>query len=103
MKPIKKIVKSIIKTLFLVFPIHNNRVIFCSFGGKSYGGNPKYIAEELIRKHPDMDAVWILKDPLQAVPKGMRKVRANSVRCLYEYRKTPKPHQLFEARPSHYL
>lgn len=86
MKSVKKIVKSIIKTLLLLFPVRNNKIVFCSFGGKNYGGNPKYIAEEIARKHPNVDMVWILKNPLETIPKGMRKVRANSVRCLYEYR-----------------
>lgn len=36
----------------------NNLVLFESFLGKAYAGNPRYIYEELLRSRPDLQCVW---------------------------------------------
>lgn len=41
-------------------PIQNNLIVFCSFQG-DYTDNPKYIAEELIRRNVDCELIWIAR------------------------------------------
>ncbi|TDG11614.1 CDP-glycerol:glycerophosphate glycerophosphotransferase [Seongchinamella unica] len=43
----------------------DNLVVFESFFGKSYSGNPKYIHQELARHYPEFRSVWVYnKQPL---------------------------------------
>ena len=48
--------------LFRIFPIQENKVVVNSCAGRKYGDNAQYILEELHRRRPDLDLVW-LKDP----------------------------------------
>ena len=42
--------------------IINNKIVFNNFNGKSYGCNPKYIAEEIIRQKLPYKLVWLVKN-----------------------------------------
>ncbi len=57
-------------------PVDDNKVLFLTFQGK-YTCNAKYIAEELTRRHPDIDVVWDLKSKHldSEYPLNMRFVR----------------------------
>lgn len=46
--------------LFRFFPIKKNKIVFCSFYGKGYCDNPKYICEEIIRQNLDYELIWLL-------------------------------------------
>lgn len=50
--------KMVRNVLLKKVPIQENMVAFCSFQG-DYTDNPKYIAEELIRRHAGCELVWI--------------------------------------------
>jgi CDP-glycerol glycerophosphotransferase len=91
-KTIKRIiqtVKSKLKALvligFRIVPIKDNKIIFDNFLGKGYGDNPKYIAEELLRRNLDLDLVWVVKDEGEKFPNGIRTVKYGSIRALYEF------------------
>ena len=43
-------------------PIQNNKIVFCNFNGNSYGCNPKYIAQEIIKRNLPYDLVWLVKN-----------------------------------------
>lgn len=43
------------------FPIEN-KIVFCNYMGKSFGCNPKYITEEIIRRNLPLEIVWLVKD-----------------------------------------
>ncbi|MBP3820833.1 CDP-glycerol glycerophosphotransferase family protein [bacterium] len=43
-------------------PIEKNKIVFCNFNGNSYGCNPKYIAEEIIKRKLPYDLVWLVKN-----------------------------------------
>lgn len=43
-----KKVKSWIISKLYIFPVQNNKIIFDNFGGRGFGDDPKYIAEELL-------------------------------------------------------
>ena len=61
--------------------INRNKVLFVSFGGKSYSDNPKRISEELHRLSPQTEIVWMFDDPEAkkgTVPPYVRVVNAKS-------------------------
>lgn len=71
--------------IFEILPIQKNKIIFDNFAGKGYADNPKYIADELLNRKQDLDLVWLINDMNQVLPKGIRKVKYNSIKSLYEY------------------
>ncbi|NHC43572.1 glycerophosphotransferase [Bacillus sp. MM2020_1] len=84
---INTILKFVLKQLFICLPIKNNKIVITNFGGKGYGCNPKYIAEEILRQNLNYDIVWILKKELIGkvkVPSQIRIVEFGSIRHLYE-------------------
>ena len=79
---IKKIVAKVLE--LNVFKINKKKIVFDNFLGKGYGCNPKYIAEEIIKQKLDYDLVWIVNDINTEVPYQIRKVKAESIKALYE-------------------
>lgn len=77
-----------IKTYSLVIAFHplklKKKVVFICFGGKGYGCNPKYIAEEMLGQDTQYDLVWLLIDTNVVVPDRIRKVQYDSWHALYE-------------------
>lgn len=61
--------------------IQSNKILFSNGGGNGFGGNPKYIAMELIKSGRELDIVWDVRDENIVMPKGVRSV----VRGTYEY------------------
>ncbi|MBE7711332.1 MAG: NAD-dependent epimerase/dehydratase family protein [Cyanobacteria bacterium SIG31] len=45
--------------------IKNNLIVMNNFGGKDYGCNPKYIAEEILRRKLPYDILWLCEDKKQ--------------------------------------
>lgn len=72
------------KLLFFPCPVAKKKIVFICFNGKTYGCNPKYIAEEMIRQELDYDMVWLLRDMEVLVPQQIRRVLFDSPRALYE-------------------
>ncbi len=69
--------------------IDNNKIVFVNFTNKSYGCNPKYIAEEIIRQNLPYKMVWLVKDPKkekQNFPPNIKLVKSNSYKALRELR-----------------
>ncbi len=84
--------------------INPYKIVVDNFGGRGYGDNPKYIVDELLAdSRVTLDIVWLVNDMDEAVPEGVRKVKYNSVRAIYEYatariwidniKNTIKPHK----------
>ena len=80
------IVRGIVKNL----PISNNKILFDNFAGKGYGGNPKYIAEALLKSDfENLDLVWLVdnsmpEDERKTFPDSIRVVNNESAKGLYE-------------------
>lgn len=63
-----------------IFPIRKRKIVFCCIEGTTgYSCNPKYIAEEFIRrnlKEPDFrkryELVWLVNDPSKIFPKEIK-------------------------------
>lgn len=62
-----------------IFPVQQKKIVFSAFEGGGYGCNPKYIAEELIRriheKNKNYDLVWLVNDLTKEFPAEIHKVR----------------------------
>ena len=48
------------RNLFRHASLQSNKIIFNNFNGRGYGDNPKYIAEELLRREMPYDLVWVV-------------------------------------------
>lgn len=59
-----------------LFPIRKKKIVFCCIEGTTgYTCNPKYIAEELIRRDEGYELVWLVNDTSGKFPKEVRAVR----------------------------
>ena len=64
--------------------MYKDKVVFCSFGGKGFGDNPKYIAIKLHELNPNLRLYWIVKDMDSELPEWIKKVKLNSIHSVYE-------------------
>jgi CDP-glycerol glycerophosphotransferase len=82
-----KVLNYLFGSLFNLMPIEKRKIVICSYLGKGYGDNGKYIAEEIIKQELDCDIVWLLKKELNdkvEFPSQIRMVEYNSFKGLYE-------------------
>ncbi len=81
---IRKITTTVFR-VFYIFPIHKNRILFESFGGRSYSCNPKYICEYLLAHgNGKYDLVWSFIDPQgKVLPSGITSIKKNSLKYMY--------------------
>ncbi len=73
--------------VFRLFPVKQDKIVFCNFLGNGYGDNPKYIAEEIIRRGMTCDLVWLLREDVMdrtGMPVSIRKAKIGSIRAIYE-------------------
>ena len=71
----------------LFIGIKKNKVIFISFGGKSYSDNPKKISEELHRIAPNLEIVWLFRNPnlkKEIIPEYIRMVDYSNI--MHQFR-----------------
>ena len=52
-------------------PIEQNKIVFDNFNGGSYGCNPKYITEEIIKRNLPYDIVWLVRNVKKETEKGV--------------------------------
>lgn len=71
-------IQSILFYLCRIFRIKRNKIVFCCIEGTTgYTCNPKYIAEELIRRNKqgaDYKLVWLVNDITKTFPKEIKVV-----------------------------
>lgn len=59
-----------------IFPIKNNKIVFTTFEGDGgYCCNPRYIAEEILKRNKGYGLVWLVNNMDKQFPEGIRKVR----------------------------
>lgn len=59
-----------------IFPIHQKKIVFTTIEGTTgYMCNPKYIAEEFLRRNEGYDLVWLVNDLRHKFPEGIRVVK----------------------------
>lgn len=82
---IKHVIMVILFYFFRLCPIKQNKIVFCNFRGKGYGGNCKYIAEKILeQKNLNLDLVWLYRSERESIPDGIRAVKYASLAFVYE-------------------
>ena len=69
--------------LFTHFPLEKKKVVFSNFNGGGYGDNPKFIAEEFLRRKLSYKLYWVAASRDYVFPKGIRPVRPNTASFVY--------------------
>ena len=59
---LKVITMSVLSIFFKLMPIDNTKIVICSYYGKSFGDNPKYIVKELLKQEKKKRIVWLVKN-----------------------------------------
>lgn len=75
--------KLLYKIMCKLLPIKKNLVLFQSFGGRSYSGNPKYIYEYAKDNNKKLKFVWALRNQFENVPGSAIKVKLESLKYYY--------------------
>ncbi len=58
-----------------IFPMKRKKIVFCCIEGTTgYTCNPKYIAEEFIRRNGEYDLVWLVNDIKKEFPREIKVV-----------------------------
>lgn len=59
-----------------IFPVKKKKIVFCCIEGTTgYTCNPKYIAEEFIRRNEGFELIWLVNDKSKKFPKEIKVVR----------------------------
>jgi len=69
--------------VFVRLPLKKKKVIFCNFYGGGFGDNPKFIAEEMIRRNLDFEMYWVCAHPEMVFPEPIKAVKPNSTLFAY--------------------
>lgn len=75
----KRVWKAKIQSIFFymcrINPINRKKIVFCCIEGSTgYTCNPKYIAEELIRRKKGYELVWLVNDTSKKFPREIKVV-----------------------------
>lgn len=73
-----------ILSFLVIVPVKKNKIVFDNFGGRGYGCDPKYIAEELLKKDEKLDLVWLAYNRSERFPEGIRAVPYGGIRAAWE-------------------
>lgn len=68
-----------------IYGINSNKVIFVSFGGKTYSDNPRAISEMLHETNPYLNIIWLFVEPSSkkgSIPDYITCLKANSFKAL---------------------
>ena len=76
---------AVYRQLSRFFPITEKSIVFINFNGKGYGDNPKYIANEIIRKNLSYRMIWLIKGNIdnRTFPKEIKTARINSIKGVW--------------------
>lgn len=80
-KVIRGIVAHIFMKFCILFPIED-KIVFMSFYGKSFGDSPKSIYNQLVKTNIKTKVIWILDDNKIQIP-GAEVIKSSSFRAIY--------------------
>lgn len=76
--------RNVFPFIFKLLPLKKKTIVFSSFGGRNYSGNPRIISEELQNKKWDYQLIWLVKDTVSDVlPEGVKRVSTDSIWASY--------------------
>ena len=62
------------KRVLRKLPVQSNKIVMDNYDGMGYGENPKYIAEELLKRDRRYKIIWLTRDNQSDYPKGIKPV-----------------------------
>ena len=103
--------KTLYLKVFLKCPIRRNAILFESFYGKNYSGNPKYIYEYLAKNYGhDYKFIWIIDKENTQIPYKHKKIRRFTLqyyyyfaRCQYFVFNERQPEWVIKRKGSYFL
>ncbi len=67
-----------------IFPVKKNKLVFTTFEGDGgYCCNPRYIAEELLKRDKKYEIIWLVNNMEKEFPQGIRKVKNTFLNRAY--------------------
>ena len=85
MRSMKLFIKSLCFFVFRIFPIQKNKIFFDNYNGRSFGCNPKYIAEKLHELYPEYKIVFQVQNGFEnGFPDYIKLVKFESIQSIYE-------------------
>jgi len=79
----KTIRKIMYKIMCKILPIKKGLVVFQSFGGRSYSGNPKYIYKYAKDNYKNLKYVWALRNQFEEIDGNAKKVKIETLKYYY--------------------
>ncbi len=64
--------------LFVLLPLNPQKAVFSNFNGGGYGDNPKFIAQEFLRRGLSWKLYWVSASDYN-LPKGILPLRPNTI------------------------
>lgn len=68
---------------FALLPVQKQKIVFSNFNGGGFGDNPRYIAQECIRRKIPHRLLWVCEKPDCVFPPELTVIRPNTVRFVY--------------------
>lgn len=68
-----------------LLPVDDRKVVFCSFYGRGYGGNPMYIADAMLESGRPYKMIWLIQNErdMQTIPDGIIPCKRSSAKGIY--------------------
>ena len=66
-----------------LLPVQKQKILFSNFNGGGFGDNPRYIAEECIRRRIPHRLYWVCEKPGCTFPTELTVIRPNTLRFVY--------------------
>lgn len=80
---IHKLILYVCWYVFRLFPVKHRKIIFSNFNGAGFGDNPKFIAEEFLRRDLSYTYIWVAGSKDLAFPAGIKTVSPNTIAFVY--------------------
>ena len=87
-RKVKAVLSKILYCIFGILPIQKNKIVFSAFEGAGFCCNPKYIAEEFIRREhiygEKYELVWLVNDLEKEFPPEIIKKKNNLINRAHQ-------------------
>lgn len=83
-RKIRALLTNVFYHMLFIFPVKKNKIVITTFEGN--GGfccNPRYIAEEILRRKTKYEIVWLVNNMNREFPKGIKKIRNTFLNRAY--------------------
>ncbi len=89
-RKIKAFAESLVYYACRIFPIQKNKVVMWTFeGGGGFGCNPKYVAEEILKRNREgkskLKIYWIMNDTTREFPAEIIKIKDSLLNRAYHF------------------